>query len=60
MPQIDHNSQPADLPLSSDLGLTEEQAYARVVRNLMAEAFTVFERHGIEVAWNRNLDVPIL
>lgn len=26
----------------------------------MAEAFTVFERHGIEGEWNQDLDVRIL
>lgn len=53
----------AYLPESEWDALSDEAkdaTYTRLAQELMAEAFTVFERHGIEVEWNRNLGVRIL
>lgn len=38
----------------------KDQTYARLVSELMAEATTVFERHGVEVEWTGDLAVRIL
>lgn len=53
----------AYLPESEWDALSDEakkETYNRLVIELMAEAFPVFERHGIEVEWTRDLGVRIL
>ncbi len=38
----------------------KDETYARLVRELMAEATVVLERHGVEVEWDGSLGVRIL